>query len=143
MLELKYFARIDRYERDERNDKDPRPLPPFDIGVLGTDGLFRRATRRFTRWFVLFAFWVLRAVWPVARFGRLVIVSRYDDVRDVLARPQHFQVPFGPEMRTLTGGADFLLGLDGPAHDAQREILEAVVLRSDAQGILDNTRTLT
>ncbi|MDI1284142.1 MAG: cytochrome P450, partial [Reyranella sp.] len=143
MFELKYFARIDAYEREERNDIDPRPLPPFDIDVLGTDGLFKRATRRLQRWFFLFAFWVLRTVWPVARFGRLVIISRYDDVREVLAKPQHFLVPFGPEMRALTGGADFLLGLDGPAHDAQRAILEAVVLRSDAQGILDNTRTVT
>ncbi|MDP1964201.1 MAG: cytochrome P450 [Reyranella sp.] len=143
MFELKYFATIDRYEREERNDSDPRPLPPFDINVLGSGGLLGGATRRFTRWFVLFAFWVLRAVWPVACIGRLVIVSRYDDVRDVLARPLHFKVPFGPEMRALTGGADFLLGQDGPEHDAQREILEAVVLRSDAQGILDNTRTVT
>lgn len=143
MLELKYFAKIDAYEREERNDTDPRPLPPFDIDVLGTDGLFKRATRRLQRWFFLFAFWVLRTVWPVARFGRLVIISRYDDVREVLAKPQHFLVPFGPEMRALTGGADFLLGQDGPAHDAQRRILEAVVLRSDAQGIIDNTRTVT
>ena len=143
MFELKYFAKIDNYEREERNNTDPQPLPPFDINVLGTGGPFDRATRRFTRWFFLFAFWVLRAVWPVACIGRLVIVSRYDDVREVLARPQHFLVPFGPEMRALTGGADFLLGQDGPEHDAQREILEAVVLRSDAQGIVDNTRTFT
>lgn len=143
MFELKYFAKIDAYERDERNNSDPRPLPPFNINVLGTGGLFGAATRRFTRWFFLFAFWVLRAVWPVACIGRLVIVSRYDDVREVLAKPQQFKVPFGPEMRALTGGADFLLGQDGPEHDQQREILEAVVLRSDAQGILDNTRTVT
>lgn len=143
MFELKYFAKIDAYEREERNDTDPRPLPPFDIDVLGTGGFFDNAKRRFQRWFFLFAFWVLRAVWPVACIGRLVIVSRYDDVREVLAKPLHFKVPFGPEMRALTGGADFLLGQDGPAHDAQREILEAVLLRSDAQGIIDNTRTVT
>jgi Dyp-type peroxidase family len=143
MFELKYFARIDAYEREERNDSDPRPLPPFDINVLGTGGFFDNAKRRLQRWFFLFAFWVLRAVWPVACIGRLVIVSRYDDVREVLAKPLQFKVPFGPEMRALTGGADFLLGQDGPAHDAQREILEAVVLRSDAQGILDNTRRVT
>ncbi|MDP2329718.1 MAG: cytochrome P450, partial [Reyranella sp.] len=143
MFELKYFAAIDRFEREERNDSDPRPLPPFDINALGSGGLLGGAARRFTRWFFLFAFWVLRAVWPVACIGRLVIVSRHDDVREVLAKPLHFKVPFGPEMRALTGGADFLLGLDGPEHDAQREILEAVVLRSDAQGIIDNTRTVT
>ena len=143
MFELKYFAKIDAYERAERNDSDPRPRPPFDINVLGSGGLLGGATRRFTRWFFLFAFWVLRWVWPVACIGRLVIVSRYDDVREVLAKPLHFKVPFGPEMRALTGGADFLLGQDGPEHDQQREILEAVVLRSDAPGILENTRRLT
>ncbi|MDP1748538.1 MAG: cytochrome P450 [Reyranella sp.] len=143
MFEFKYFAKIDAYVRAEKADTDPRPLPSFDINVLGTDSLFGRAKRRFTRWFFLFAFWILRAVWPVARVGRLVIVSRYDDVRAALADRAHFLVPFGPEMRTLAGGEDFLLGIDGAAHDEQRAILETVFLRADAGRIIDNTRKLT
>ena len=68
MFELKYFATIDRYEREERNDTDPLPLPPFDIDVLGTDGLFKRASRRLTRWFFLFAFWGAYFVYVLVRF---------------------------------------------------------------------------
>ena len=117
MFELKYFAKIEAYEREEKATTNPQRQLPFDITVLGAGGMFSAAMRRFTRWLFLFAFWMLRAVWPVARVGRLVIVSRYDDVRAALADREHFLAPFGPEMRALTGGEDFLLGIDGSAHD--------------------------
>ena len=54
--------------------------------------------------FLLFAFGVMRAVWPVARIGRLVIVTRYDDVRAALDDRGRFLAPFEPEMRAITGG---------------------------------------
>jgi cytochrome P450 len=149
MFELKYFAKIDAYERQERNDADPRPLPAFDLDVLGADSLYKRAARRLTRWFLLFAFWVLRAVWPVARFGRLVIVTRYADVQEVLTHPERFPVPFGPEMEAITAGESFALGLDGAAHREQREIVNAVIVRSpqllqqDVEKIIESTRRFT
>jgi Dyp-type peroxidase family len=143
MFELKYFAKIEAYEREEKATTNPQRQLPFDITVLGAGGMFSAAMRRFTRWLFLFAFWMLRAVWPVARVGRLVIVSRYDDVRAALADREHFLAPFGPEMRALTGGEDFLLGIDGSAHDEQRRILGEVLLKTDVKGIIDNTRTTT
>src|SRR5436853_572853 len=124
MFELKYFAKIDAFEKAERTDTDPQPPSPFDVNALGSDNVRTRTQRELTRWFFLFAFWMLRAVWPVARIGRLVIVSRYADVCAVLRDHEHFPVPFGPEMKTVTGGVIFALGLDGEAHDAQRRIME-------------------
>src|SRR5260221_4435799 len=113
MFELKYFAKIAAYEKAEKSVKNPQPLPPFRIEDLGTDGPIPRATRRFTRWFMLFAFAVLRAVWPVARIGRLVIVTRHADVCTVLNDSTSFPVPFGPRIKSIGGGETFALGLDG------------------------------
>ncbi|TAJ35663.1 MAG: cytochrome P450 [Reyranella sp.] len=149
MFELKYFAKIDAYEREEKTDKDPTRLPAFDLNILGVDSLYKRAVRRFTRWFFLAAFWVLRAWWPVARFGRLVIVTRYADVQEVLKHPERFPVPFGPEMQAITDGESFALGLDGEAHQEQREIVDAVIVRSpqllrqDVDFVLARTRRTT
>lgn len=149
MFELKYFAKIDAYAREEKTDKDPARLPVFDLDVLGVDGLYKRAGRRFTRWFFLFAFWILRAVWPVARIGRVVIVTRYADVQEVLKHPERFPVPFGPEMQAITDGESFALGLDGVEHKEQREIVDAVIVRSpqllrqDVDRVLGATRRYT
>ena len=143
MFELKYFAKIDAFEKAERSVTDPQPPPPFEIKKLGTDNVAIRAKRQLTWRFFLFAFWLLRTVWPVARVGRLVIVSRYDDVCAVLRDSEHFPVPFGPEMKTVTGGVIFALGLDGDAHAAQRAIMEAVVRPEDADHILERTRYFT
>ena len=143
MLELKYFRLIDAYERAEREAAEPPPARPFDIAELGQDNTMKRAITEVVRVAVLAIFKLLRAFCPVARIGRLVIVSRHADVREVLLDRQHFQVPFGPEMRSLTGGADFALGLDGEAHDRQRRFLDAVVRRADATRILERTRYFT
>ena len=143
MLELKYFRLIDAYERVEREAAEPPPARAFDIDELGPDNTIKRAIAEVVRVAVLVVFKLLRAFWPVARIGRLVVVSRHADVREVLLDREHFRVPFGPEMRSLTGGADFALGLDGEAHDRQRRFLDAVVRRADATRILERTRFFT
>lgn len=151
MLELKYFAKIDAYKEQETEAaRKPQALPPFDLNDLGADNLLKRGSRAFLRWFFLFAFWVLRAVWPVARIGRMVIVTRYADVCEVLNDPKHFPVPFGPEMEAITDGESFALGLDGKPHEEQRDIVDEVLgwkdperRRKDGQKILDDTRHIT
>jgi Dyp-type peroxidase family len=143
MFELKYFAKIAAYEEAEKAVTDPQPLPTFNIEALGTDGTLPRAIRRFTRWFFLFSFAVLRSVWPVARIGRLVVVTRHADVVRVLNDSEHFPVPFGPEMKAITGGEPFALGLDGNEHKMQRDILDALLKREDAYYLLDRTRYVT
>ena len=143
MFELKYFAKIAAYEQAEAADTDRQAPPPFDVDGLGTDNLLRRASRRFTRWIMLAVFAVMRQVWPVARIGRLVIVTRHADVCTVLEDSGRFPVPFGPEMKVLTGGVIFALGLDGADHTFQRDIMNQAVVPADGAHILGRTRFFT
>jgi cytochrome P450/deferrochelatase/peroxidase EfeB len=140
VLELKYFRKISEYEDAEARPDLP-PLPPFSIESFGLDSNIKRAKRELTRLLMLAGLWFLREFWPLLRIGRTVIVTRYDDVMEVLKRSDDFQVPYGPEMRSLTGGKDFALGMDGPAHAAQRNhIMAAVVQKTDAPRIVEHTR---
>ena len=59
-------------------------------------------------------------------------------MREVLSRPDLFEVPYGPEMTELAGGTNFVLGLEGPAHDRQNAIIRSVLRPTD----LDRIRTL-
>jgi hypothetical protein len=71
------------------------------------------------------AFDLLRAVLPNLvlrrRFvtaydnGGTAVVTRFDDVKDVLARDQDFEVVYGPRMMQITGGQNFFLGMQNTA----------------------------
>ena len=51
----------------------------------------------------------------IFRIGRLLLVTRNEDVRDILERGDEFETPYGPEMAELAGGSNFILGMqDGP-----------------------------
>lgn len=73
---------------------------------------------------------VLRAVAPNLSLRRelvksyensgTVIVTRREDVRDVLHRDSDFEVVYGPRMRQLTGGDNFFLGMQ-PGWDYMRD----------------------
>lgn len=145
MLELKYFDKISRYEQAEQASGDD--FPPFDVDRLGTDSAYKSAVRNYVRLFFLAALWLMRAVWPVYRFGRLVVVSRYEDVEAVLQNREAFRVPFGPEMTKVTGGVNFALGMDGAEHDRQRAIMDrampAARRAGDLADILAGTRHFT
>src|SRR5271166_5307969 len=71
-----------------------------------------------------------RRFWPVPKFGNLAIITRYDDVRNALARQDVFEVPFGEKMIELNGGEtcpNFLLGMqDGPDYQRQRKFVMRV-----------------
>lgn len=145
MLELKYFDKIRGYEQAEAEGGEQ--YPPFDVNDMGTDSDYKSAVRAWIRLFLLSASWLMRTVWPVYRFGRLIIVNRYDDVVAVLRNREDFRVPFGPEMTKITGGVNFALGMDGAEHDAQRAIMDAAMpperRAADLQQILSRTRYYT
>ena len=137
MPTLKYYATIHRMQSSP-------PSPPaaadvrFDLDDLiprGLSGWLSQATAGLRDRALLAAFWLMREFWPNPRIGRLVLVSRDADVREVLARSDTFGVPFGLEMTELAGGANFVLGLDGPQHDAQNATIRAVMLPGDAERI--------
>lgn len=143
MFELKYFDKIHSFEEAEAR-RDTPPLPVFNLETFGLETGIGRAKREVQRRLFLVAFWLLRRFWPVFRWGRTIIVSRHKDVCSVLADRDTFRVPYGPEMRSLTGGIDFVLGIDGNEHDTQRSIIVgAVRQRDDAQRIVRHTRWVT
>ncbi len=90
--------------------------------VLGEPVLLRRAGA------------AMRALKPTLRLSQplmgaypstgTLFVARDRDVREVLDRDADFEVVYGPRMRTLTGGGDFLLGIPaGPDHSRDQALL--------------------
>ena len=110
-MKLKYF---DGVSDAQRFQLPVSQLPVFDLSRLRTSGF----GRRIANWILEDPRWLLsllRRFWPLARFGRFLLVTRNDDVRDILERQDEFQTPYGPEMIEIAGGSNFILGMqDGP-----------------------------
>jgi len=109
-----------------------------------------------------FGFRLARALAPIVRFRNIVLVTRYDDVREVFLNDQAFRVPWDAKVRIITGGFPFILGMDDtpvyrddvanlmrvvrPADIAQRlvpavnQLAEQIV--TDANGDLEVVDTL-
>lgn len=122
----KYYDGIKAAQRVTRAaPKDA--LAPFDLDTLGADSLSRRIKLWLTELLLPPVLFLFREFWPVARIGRFVVVTRYRDVCDVLARFDEFEVPFELEMKELAGGDNFVLGMDGEPHDEQSRIIRSVI----------------
>ena len=84
-------------------------------------------------------FWFLRWAAPVFRvpLTKVFIVTRYDDVREVLGRDAAFPVPWDEKMEGLTDNQNFVLGMarDNPArkehYERSYEQLASVFKRED------------
>src|SRR4051794_30910751 len=50
-------------------------------------------------------FALLRCLQPILVTEDLAIVTRYDDVKEVLSRPEAFRVTYAPKMAAITGGS--------------------------------------
>ena len=94
------------------------------------------------------AFTVLRAFQPNLVLSQVlvkaydntgtVIVSRRQDVREVLERNDVFDVVYGPRMEMITGGADFCLGMqDVPDYTRDVSNMRVVVRRADLPTIVE------
>lgn len=98
-------------------------LPPFDIERLRATGLRARLTSYLLedpRW----ALSLLRRFWPMLRIGRLLLVTRNADVREILERQDVFHTPYGPEMTEIAGGHNFILGMqDGAEYRRMKSIV--------------------
>lgn len=101
----------------------PHEIPPFDFDRIAENNWRARAFALIYKTLLWPTLWLLQKIKPIARFRNLTIVTRDADVRTILANPDKFLTPFGPEMRELAGGETFLLGLDGKAHAHQKRIL--------------------
>jgi len=81
---------------------------------------------------------VLRSRWPIAGGGSFWIVTRYDDVLGVFANDAAFAVPYAENLRVITGGEPFFLGLgDTPQYHAQLDAMLSVVRREDLTSLGD------
>lgn len=92
-------------------------------------------------------FAVLRLVQPNLRVGRLLVtayansgtalVTRRDDVIDVLSRDDDFGVVYGPRMKTITGGENFFLGMQNtPRYTRDVSNMRLVVRREDVPSVV-------
>lgn len=73
---------------------------------------------------------LLRRRWPVLRLGSFVVVTRRDDVLEVLGDPDTFGLPYAPKL-----SGTFLLGLTGADHGAALEELHQVFLEEDGDRV--------
>ncbi|MGN6815429.1 MAG: cytochrome P450 [Solirubrobacterales bacterium] len=80
-------------------------------------------------------FALLRALRPVLVTKKIAVVSRYDDVVEVLEHDEAFSVSeYGEKMRALAG--DFILGRDdSAAYEREVSILRLAAPRSDIPGL--------
>lgn len=71
----------------------------------------------------------------------MYVVTRHDDVREVLGRDAAFGVPYLDNLNVITGGEPFLLGLaDSPQYRTQLAALRRVFLPSDLPGLATAVR---
>jgi Dyp-type peroxidase family len=111
MATTKYFEGVLKAQREQ---KPVEQLPPFDMERARSKGLRGRLLSRLLenpRWILA----LLRRWLPIVKIGPILLVTRNDDVREVLERQDVFQTPFGPEMKEMAGGSNFVLGM----HDGE------------------------
>jgi len=56
-------------------------------------------------------FAILRRVKPILMVKDVAVVTRFDDVQEVLSRDDVFHVTYGTKMEIVTGGKNFFLGM--------------------------------
>ena len=80
-------------------------------------------------------FALLRKIKPIFVVKGVALVTRFDDVQEVLSRDDVFQVTYGEKMRLVTGGNDFFLGMqNSPAYTRDVSHMRSVVRREDIPG---------
>jgi cytochrome P450 len=73
-----------------------------------------------------------RALPFLPRIGTTYLVSRHDDVREVLGSDASFRVPYAKNLAVITGGEPFMLSMDDTAeYREQLSKLRRVVLATD------------
>lgn len=66
-----------------------------------------------------------------------VLVTRFEDVKDVLARDGDFEVVYGPRMMNITGGANFFLGMqDTPTYTRDTSNMRLAMRREDVASVV-------
>src|ERR1700756_2976302 len=80
-------------------------------------------------------FAILRRIKPILLIKNYALVTRFEDVQEVLARDQVFQVTYGEKMMVVTGGENFFLGMqDSPEYTRDVSHMRSVFRREDIPG---------
>lgn len=137
MPTLKYFEKIDA--RKKRDGQQQIMVPDFDIDEFASNGILTRFGSWLFETAMLTAFFLFRIFCPNPQFGRLVLVTRDHDVRQVLTDNQFFKVPFEKEMEEMAADCGSVLGLDDEIQEKWHGIIEEVVRKND----IDRIRALT
>jgi Dyp-type peroxidase family len=130
MAKAKYFAGIKAAQAHAKNN-DGRGFEKFDFDRLAPAGKFAQLTGNASLALLGPLYALSRRFFPLLPMAGLLHVSRDEQVREILLRPDDFITPFGPEMAELGGGATFVLGLKGEEHARQHQIISAIVRRED------------
>jgi cytochrome P450 len=105
------------------------PAKQFDVNDLQPSGW-----SKWLQWIFdepHWLFWLLREFCPIPKLLGWAVVTRYDDVAEVLEHDDVFQVPFEEKVRRLNDapgrGPNFLLGMqrDGEYWVCQKQVMQA------------------
>jgi cytochrome P450 len=96
------------------------------------------------RWLQRLVLAILRWLWPIARIGKNVVVTRHDAVTTALERPNDFSVvPVYEEKMRRTSG-DFYLGMDDTArYHREREFTNRALAAMDLDWYRELARRFT
>ena len=82
--------------------------------------------------YVPLGFRVLRTIRPILRFGNTIVVTRYDDVREVFLNDAAFRVPYKDKLDIIMGGHPFFLSMDDtPEYRRDKAAMRLVVRSAD------------
>jgi len=77
-------------------------------------------------------FAILRRVDPILIVKGFAVVTRYDDVQEVLSRDDVFHVPYAQKFEELTGGRNFFLGMENtPEYTRDESTMRLAIRRED------------
>ena len=77
-------------------------------------------------------FKILRRAKPILLVKNLALVTRFQDVTEVLSRDWVFRVTYGEKMKVITGGDNFILGMeDTPNYTRDLSNMRIAVRRDD------------
>ena len=77
-------------------------------------------------------FAVLRRIAPILILKNTAVVTRFDDVQEVLSRDDVFQVTYKDKMEIVAGGPNFFLGMqNSPEYERDHAHMLTVVRRQD------------
>jgi cytochrome P450 len=80
-------------------------------------------------------FAVLRRVKPIFLHKNTALVTRFEDVQEVLSRDDVFQVTYKEKMEVIGGGTNFFLGMqNSPEYERDQSHMRAVMRREDLNG---------